>query len=85
MLGTLFYNRLTGIVSIQEMTYEFNREDVARNLYRFMRKREKEYLLHGVTVNEYLERLAPRHIHGTGSLMTDAWNGIITRERKRNV
>ncbi len=67
MLRTLFYKGITGIVSIQEMTYEFNREDVARNLYRFMGKREKEYLLHGVKVNEYLERLAPRYIHGAGS------------------
>lgn len=44
---------------MQEMTCEFNQERVARNLFRFMDGKEKEYLPHGVTLNEYLERLFP--------------------------
>ena len=59
MLGTMFYKGIAGIESMQSMTYEFNREEVAENLYRFFGEPEKEYLPHGVTVNEYLERLDP--------------------------
>lgn len=44
------------------MTYEFNREGIVANLFRFMGKKEKEYLPHAVTVNEYLERLAPEEL-----------------------
>lgn len=39
------------------MAYEFNRERVVENLYRFMGTKEKGYLPHAVTVNEYVERL----------------------------
>ena len=59
MLGTMFYKGIAGIGSMQSMTYEFNREEVAENLYQFFGEPGKEYLPHGVTVNEYLERLAP--------------------------
>ena len=59
LLGTMFYKGIAGIKSMQSMTYEFNRESVVENLYRFMGKKEKEYLPHAVTVNEYFERLSP--------------------------
>ncbi len=59
LLGTVFYKGIAGITSMQSMTYEFNEERVVKNLYRFMGEREKEYLPHAVTVNEYLERLEP--------------------------
>ncbi len=59
LLGTMFYKGIAGIESMQSMTYEFNRESVAKNLYQFMGKKEKEYLPHAVTVNEYFERLSP--------------------------
>ena len=59
LLGTMFYKGIAGIESMQSMTYEFNRESVVQNLYQFMGKREKEYLPHAVTVNEYFERLVP--------------------------
>lgn len=59
MLGTLFYKGIAGIGSMQGMTYEFNQEGVVKNLLRFMGEKEKDYLPHGVTVNEYLERLDP--------------------------
>ncbi|MDE6435730.1 MAG: transposase family protein [Lachnospiraceae bacterium] len=59
MLGTVFYKGIAGITSMQSMTYEFNEERVVKNLYRFMGEKEKEYLPHAVTVNEYLERLNP--------------------------
>ena len=59
LLGTMFYKGIAGIESMQSMTYEFNRESVVKNLYRFMGRKEKGYLPHAVTVNEYFERLSP--------------------------
>lgn len=59
LLGTMFYKGIAGIESMQSMTYEFNRKPVAENLFRFMEKKEKEYLPHAVTINEYFERLEP--------------------------
>ena len=62
LLGTMFYKGIAGIESMQSMTYEFNRESVVQNLYRFMGRKEKEYLPHAVTVNEYFERLSPNEL-----------------------
>ena len=59
LLGTLLYKGIAGIESMQSMTYEFNKETTAKNLSRFMGGKEREYLPHAVTVNEYLERLNP--------------------------
>ena len=41
------------------MTWQFNDEKVMGNLYSFMGESRKEYLPHGVTENEFLERLEP--------------------------
>ena len=54
LLGTVFYKGIAGIGSMQSMTYEFNREKVVKNLYRFMGRKEKTYLPHAVTINVYL-------------------------------
>ncbi len=62
LLGTLFYKGIAGIVSMQSMTYEFNKERVTENLFHFMGEKEKPYLPHAVTVNEYLERLDPEEL-----------------------
>lgn len=59
MLGTMYYKSIAGISSMQEMTRAFNDERICRNLYRFMGEDAKEYLPHGVTENEFLERLEP--------------------------
>ena len=59
LLGTMFYKGIAGIESMQAMTYEFNKESVVQNLYRFMGRKEKKYLPHAATVNEYFERLSP--------------------------
>ncbi len=59
MLGTFYYKCIGGISSMQEMTRQFNDEKVVENLYSFMRESRKEYLPHGVTENEFLERLDP--------------------------
>ena len=59
MLGTVYYKGIAGISSMQGMTRAFNDEAVAGNLYRFMGDEAKEYLPHGVTINEFLERLDP--------------------------
>ena len=62
MLGTVYYKGIAGISSMQGMTREFNNETVTANLYSFMGSKAKEYLPHGVTVNEFLERLAPMEL-----------------------
>lgn len=59
MLGTVYYKGIAGISSMQGMTREFNDEKVVKNLYSFMGSSAKEYLPHGVTVNEFLERVDP--------------------------
>ena len=59
MLGTLYYKGIAGISSMQGMTREFTNERVTKNLYRFMGKEIKEYVPHGVTINEFLERIDP--------------------------
>lgn len=59
MLGTVYYKGIAGISSMQGMTREFNDEKVVKNLYGFMGTGAKDYLPHGVTVNEFLERLEP--------------------------
>ena len=62
MLGTLYYKSIAGISSMQEMTRAFNNEKVCKNLYGFMGEAENEYLPHGVTENEFLERLNPEEL-----------------------
>lgn len=57
MLGTLYYKCIGGLTSMQEMTRKFNDEAVVKNIYSFLGASEKEYLPHGVTENEFLERL----------------------------
>jgi len=57
MLGTMYYKGIAGLVSMQSMTYEFNDDNVARNITSFLGEKDKGYLPHGVTVNEYLEKL----------------------------
>ena len=62
MLGTMYYKSIAGISSMQEMTRTFNDEKICRNLYRFMGEDVKDYMPHGVTENEFLERLDPREL-----------------------
>ena len=62
MLGTMYYKSIAGIPSMQEMTRAFNDERICRNLYRFIDEDVKEYLPHGVTENEFLERLDPKEL-----------------------
>lgn len=67
MLGTLYYKGIAGLSSMQEMTREFNEDEVVKNLYRFLGSREKEYLPHYVTMNEYLEKLDPAELENIQS------------------
>ena len=62
MLGTLFYKGIAGIGSMRSMTDEFNQAEVVWNLYGFFGEPGKDYLPHGVTLNEYLERLEPSEL-----------------------
>lgn len=62
MLGTMYYKSIAGISSMQEMTRAFNDETISRNLYRFMGEDARDYLPHGVTENDFLERLEPEEL-----------------------
>ena len=62
MLGTMYYKCIAGISSMQEMTRAFNNETISRNLYRFMGEDARDYLPHGVTENDFLERLEPEEL-----------------------
>lgn len=62
MLGTLYYKGIAGISSMRRMTREFNDENVVENLYGFIGGKQKNYLPHGVTENEFLERLNPSEL-----------------------
>lgn len=57
LLGTVFYKGIAGIKSMQSMTYEFTPENVTRNIQAFLGEKEKTYLPHAVTINEYFEKL----------------------------
>ena len=57
MLGTLYYKSIGGISSMQEMTRKFNDDQIVENLYTFFGDKKKDYLPHGVTINEFLERV----------------------------
>ena len=62
MLGMLYYKGIAGIDSMQEMSEQFNHEEISKNLSVFMGEEEREYLPHHVTENEYLERLDPMEL-----------------------
>ena len=62
MLGTLYYKGIAGIDSMQEMTEQFNDEQVSKNLSLFIGEKSREYVPHHVTENEYLERLDPMEL-----------------------
>lgn len=62
MLGTLYYKGIAGIVSLQSMNHEFNDPTLVSNICSFLGETEKEYLPHGVTINEYLARLEPKEL-----------------------
>lgn len=57
MLGTAYYKGIAGLTSMQSMTYEFNDKKIANNVMNFMGEKEKDFLPHGVTLNEYFEEL----------------------------
>lgn len=52
MLGTLYYKCIGGISSMQEMPRKFNDDKIVENLYAFLGDTKKDYLPHGVTLNE---------------------------------
>ena len=62
MLGTLYYKGIAGIDSMQEMIEQFNTEMIFKNLSVFIGKKSREYVLHHVTENKYLERLNPEEL-----------------------
>ena len=61
-MGELYYKGVAGIPSMQEMTRCFTDETVTKNIYGYLESDAKEYLSHGVTLNEFLERLNPSEL-----------------------
>ncbi|SCH26248.1 Uncharacterised protein [uncultured Dorea sp.] len=66
---------------MQEMTRQFNDEKVVKNLYSFMGESRKEYLTHGVTGNEFLERRDPLEM---GKIQKDIAYFMICRKTFRD-
>lgn len=62
MLSTLYYKNIGGIVSMQDMTDKFNKENVVNNIYSFCGENAHEFLPHYVTINEYLRRMDSKEI-----------------------
>ena len=64
MLETVYYKGIAGLSSVRAMTYEFNSGQVTGNILEFLGEERSEFLPHGVTVNEYLDRLDSNQIQG---------------------
>ena len=62
LLGQMVYKGISSIVSMQEMTRQFNNDEAVSNIYSLINEEAKEMLPHYVTSNEYLERLDPEEI-----------------------
>lgn len=69
MLGTMYYKSIVGISSMQEMIRVFNDETISRNLYRFMGEDAMDYLPHGVTENDFLERSEPAELEKSTKIL----------------
>ena len=65
MLGQMYYKGIAGITSMQDMTYEFNKPKIVKNMASFMGAEIDDYLPHHVTENEYLEQLNPNELQDT--------------------
>jgi hypothetical protein len=77
MLGTVYYKGIGGITSMQTMTDKFNNPKVVKNIRSFLGEEEGEYLPHGVTINEYFERLYPDELQG---IIHDEVSDLIRRK-----
>ena len=55
----MYFKSIGGIESMQEMTRKFNDEKIVNNIYSFLGEEKKKFLPHGVTENEFLEKLNP--------------------------
>ncbi len=64
LIGTVFYKGIAGIKSMQSMTCEFTPGNATKNIQRFLGEKEKAYLPHVVTINEYFEKLDPEELQG---------------------
>ena len=62
MLGTLYYKDITGISSMRQMNSNFNNETAVKNIYKFLGEDKQEFLPHGTTENDFLERLNPKEL-----------------------
>jgi len=53
---------ICSIVSMQEMSYQFNEDECVKNIYKILGLEEKEFLPHYVTINECLSKLEPEEL-----------------------
>ena len=58
----MYFKSIGGIESMQEMTRKFNDEKIVNNIYSFLGEKKKKFLPHGVTENEFLEKLNPKEL-----------------------
>ncbi|MBR1744005.1 MAG: transposase family protein [Lachnospiraceae bacterium] len=65
MLGTLYYKNIAGISSMRGMTDAFNEDAVVENISRYLHVEGIDFLPHGQTLNEFLERLDPSVLEET--------------------
>lgn len=77
MLTTIYFKEIAGITSMQEMTSQFNDENVVTNIRLFSGEPEGEYLPHGVTLNEYAKRL---YVNDIQEIQQDLIKDLIRRK-----
>jgi hypothetical protein len=61
----MYYKGIAGIISMQDMTDRFNKQEIVENMGGFIGVELDDYLPHHVTENEYLERLNPNELQDT--------------------
>jgi hypothetical protein len=64
MLGTVYYKGIGGITTMRDMDDTFNQDKVVSNIRYFLGEGDADFLPHGVTINEYMEKLEPSELQG---------------------
>ena len=57
IIYVMILKNVCSIESMKEMTSEFNRDELVKNVYKILKLDPKEYLPHYVTINECLSKL----------------------------
>jgi len=59
ILYTVMLKNIFSLISMQEMTTQFNREERVQNVCKILGQSNREYLPHYVTINDCLKKLSP--------------------------